>query len=360
MASSALRPPSSASRRTQFASSSSLVRTSRRLGAVGTTTFSQSKVPERTDHDDGDKQTTQNNRATVTMPLRPFCEQRGSSASEAETGLPTGGAYANGSGAAAALVEPPGNGNTPPLDEPKEIWLVRHGQSEWNAASRIQGDTNESDLTEKGMTQATQMGNALKGVLFDGGCYTSPVKRASTTAHIIWSTRRDEPATAAFGEPASVKPLWELKEMNLLHLQGMKNADAAVQYEKSYRIWRETPHNFCGLEHGELAHDDDDEGDDEQGQKVYPVRELWTRAQVAWGKVLSSPGSRTLVVSHKSTLRAMVCVALGLPPEAFRSIDINSKSTTKPIAVADKSHESLTIFLPTNNHTKFKQMAESP
>ena len=97
----ACRLSSSASRRTQFASSSSLVRTSRRLGAVGTTTFSQSKVPERTDHDDddGDKQTTQNNRATVTMPLRPFCEQRGSSANEAETGLPTGGAYANGSGA---------------------------------------------------------------------------------------------------------------------------------------------------------------------------------------------------------------------------------------------------------------------
>lgn len=47
----------------------------------------------------------------------------------------------------------------PPLPLPaitsrKRVVLVRHGQSTWNAEGRIQGSSNWSSLTPKGMAQA--------------------------------------------------------------------------------------------------------------------------------------------------------------------------------------------------------------
>jgi hypothetical protein len=42
----------------------------------------------------------------------------------------------------------------PAIAAPKRITLVRHGQSTWNAESRVQGSSNHSVLTEKGIRQA--------------------------------------------------------------------------------------------------------------------------------------------------------------------------------------------------------------
>ena len=42
----------------------------------------------------------------------------------------------------------------PPVDRPRRVMLVRHGQSSWNAEGRLQGSSNESGLTEKGIAQA--------------------------------------------------------------------------------------------------------------------------------------------------------------------------------------------------------------
>jgi probable phosphoglycerate mutase len=49
--------------------------------------------------------------------------------------------------------------DVPPLRLPaistrKRVVLVRHGQSTWNAEGRIQGSSDFSELTTKGMAQA--------------------------------------------------------------------------------------------------------------------------------------------------------------------------------------------------------------
>ena len=248
------------------------------------------------------------------VPLGPFCEL---DARQPGVRAETGAAYPQGSGTSSALLVP-GRDGAPPLAAPKEVWLLRHGQSAWNFESRIQGDTNESGLTERGVAQAVRMGEALARVEFDGGCFSSPVKRAAQTADIVW---REHQASA--NEPEAPIHLPELKEMNLLHLQGMKNSDAAVRYPDSYRIWRNTPHNFRGLEPGEEAPANGG-GTAPPPAQTYPVRDLWTRAHTAWGHILNAPGKRALVISHKSTLRGMVCVALGLPPESFRAVDLHN------------------------------------
>ena len=64
--------------------------------------------------------------------------------------------------------------------------LVRHGESEWNRAGRIQGQVN-SPLTDLGINQAKAIRDYLSGILLNQQLeiYTSPLGRALQTAEII-------------------------------------------------------------------------------------------------------------------------------------------------------------------------------
>jgi len=64
--------------------------------------------------------------------------------------------------------------------------LVRHGESEWNRAGRIQGQVN-SPLTDLGINQAKATRDYLSVILLNQQLeiYTSPLDRALQTAEII-------------------------------------------------------------------------------------------------------------------------------------------------------------------------------
>lgn len=75
-----------------------------------------------------------------------------------------------------------------------ELLLVRHGESTWNAAGRMQGQTVSPELTERGRRQAVEAGAQL---LARGAerLLTSDLVRARQTAAIIGTTLRLEPET---------------------------------------------------------------------------------------------------------------------------------------------------------------------
>jgi len=63
------------------------------------------------------------------------------------------------------------------------IYLLRHGQTQWNAeGSKYLGRT-DLPLTEKGLEQARDVARQLSGVSFTA-VYSSPLQRAFTTAQI--------------------------------------------------------------------------------------------------------------------------------------------------------------------------------
>jgi len=69
-----------------------------------------------------------------------------------------------------------------------EIWFVRHGETDWNKARRIQGQT-DIELNETGHAQARAIAQALRG-LHDSidhlHVHVSPLKRPrQTLAHIL-------------------------------------------------------------------------------------------------------------------------------------------------------------------------------
>lgn len=65
-----------------------------------------------------------------------------------------------------------------------KIWLLRHGQTEWNAQKRIQGQL-ESRLTPLGIKQAHRQAALMGDILaLDPDCFCSPLGRAQQTAKI--------------------------------------------------------------------------------------------------------------------------------------------------------------------------------
>ena len=64
-----------------------------------------------------------------------------------------------------------------------ELYLVRHGETDWNRQRRIQGLT-DIPLNDTGREQARATGRALGRRAFDG-IFSSPLGRALETARII-------------------------------------------------------------------------------------------------------------------------------------------------------------------------------
>ena len=65
-----------------------------------------------------------------------------------------------------------------------ELYILRHGQTEWNAADRMQGWLN-SPLTPKGEQDAARQGEILRGLDLVGfSFWCSPSGRAVQTAGI--------------------------------------------------------------------------------------------------------------------------------------------------------------------------------
>ena len=68
-----------------------------------------------------------------------------------------------------------------------ELYIIRHGQTFWNAEGRLQGQS-DIELNENGKAAALALGESLKDTHFD--CiYSSPLKRAYETACLIRGNR---------------------------------------------------------------------------------------------------------------------------------------------------------------------------
>lgn len=65
-----------------------------------------------------------------------------------------------------------------------KIYYVRHGQTDWNLARKMQGGQTERNLNETGIKQAEETKNKLQNIKYDM-VICSPMNRAKQTAEII-------------------------------------------------------------------------------------------------------------------------------------------------------------------------------
>lgn len=100
------------------------------------------------------------------------------------------------------------------------IYFVRHGESEWNVADRICGQTDVA-LTDLGHTQAIATGQKIveAGIVIDEILYSPLIRAAETARHISEMT----------GAPMRMEP--RLVEQNFGKWEGTSPRNAADFFE---------------------------------------------------------------------------------------------------------------------------------
>lgn len=128
-----------------------------------------------------------------------------------------------------------------PTNPATRLCLVRHGETEWNAARRIQGQI-DIGLNETGLRQAEAAGCWLKtaGIV---ALYSSDLKRAHTTAEAIGR---------ALGLVPVLAP--EMRERRYGAFEGLTYDEAKAKFPAGYAAFegRNADYNF---ENGESLHD---------------------------------------------------------------------------------------------------------
>ena len=108
-------------------------------------------------------------------------------------------------------------------DKVLKLYIVRHGETEWNVIKRFQGQLN-TPLTEKGMEKLVETGKKLENVLFDE-VYTSELGRTVASAEIILNENRGYK-----NKKRELKKLAELNEVYFGVWQGLTYEEVFLKY----------------------------------------------------------------------------------------------------------------------------------
>jgi len=165
------------------------------------------------------------------------------------------------------------------------IYIVRHGETVWNAEGRIQGHTDVG-LSERGKEQARAAARRLSGVHFDVA-YSSDMSRTSETALIILGEREI---------PLHFVP--ELREYNKGVFEGLTPEEYRQRYPDLFQASLVNDLDFAP-----------------PGGET--IRQCQARL-VGFINMLTKefPDGNVLLVGHGGSLRSGIVALLNLPLEA--------------------------------------------
>jgi broad specificity phosphatase PhoE len=168
------------------------------------------------------------------------------------------------------------------------VHLVRHGDTLQAAEGILSGDL-DPPLTDSGRIQADHVARAFEPLALTA-IYSSPKLRARMTAEPTALVARKTPILAD-----------GLREIGYGRWEGMREADLKVSEPEAFEAWHRDP-AMQSPPGGETAFG--------IAARAMPVLAEIFRAH---------PAGHVMVVSHKATIRIMVCALLGIPLARFRS-----------------------------------------
>ena len=183
-----------------------------------------------------------------------------------------------------------------------KLFLVRHGQSQWNLENRFTG-WQDVDITELGQEEARQAGLALANEPIDIA-YTSTLIRAQHTLRIILHEMGDPHIPIVINAA--------LNERGYGKLEGLNKAETAEKYgAEQVHIWRRS--FDVPPPGGESLKD--------TYERVIPYYQRFIEPKLKEGK-------NVLVVAHGNSLRALIMFLEHLSPEQILEREI---ATGQPI-----------------------------
>jgi broad specificity phosphatase PhoE len=175
---------------------------------------------------------------------------------------------------------------------PLTLLLVRHGQSEWNAAGLMQGQTRHVALTDLGHHQAAAAAREL-ALLRPGALISSDLLRAVQTA---------EHCASSVGLSFTTSPA--LREQGYGVLEGRASRELWSVVRWSDPHWSAEGGESLAQLHGRV--------------ETY-LKELCAEP----------PADVVALVTHGDTIRAAQAVAAGLGPEAMPAVTPPNGSVTR-------------------------------
>ena len=175
-----------------------------------------------------------------------------------------------------------------------KIFLIRHGQSDWNAMERIDGQKDESKLSELGKKQAHQLAERLSGERINR-IYSSPLRRAKETAKII-------------GQGKEIIFDDRLKERDFGELGGLFIHEIAKEFPLHFKEWKAENHY--------------------PGKVVESFEELEKRSRAAIEDIAAKEEGTIAVVWHGTIMRSFLGPLLGIDSRDERVRSKNCSLTT--------------------------------
>jgi alpha-ribazole phosphatase len=167
------------------------------------------------------------------------------------------------------------------------ILLVPHAETAWNSQGRYQGQT-DVPLSAVGQRQAALLGKRLAREQI-AAIRASDLRRAWDTA-------------AAIGRPhrLSIQPEPRLREMHFGAWEGLTYEEIRQAHPQALAVWEADPLH-AGSPGGETLAD--------LAARLRSLLGCLTREDEA-------AGGAVLLVGHRGSLRVLLCLALGLVPQA--------------------------------------------
>jgi len=169
-----------------------------------------------------------------------------------------------------------------------QIILVRHGETEWNVVEIFRGRI-DIELNETGLKQAELLAKYLSDIKIDA-IYSSPLKRALTTAEILASYHRLDVMIAP-----------GLIDFDFGAWQGLPHQEVRDRYKELYAQWINRP----------------DRVRMPAGESLSEVRK---RAMSVVDRVIAKYKGSVVLVSHRVVNKVLICTLLGLDNSHFWNI----------------------------------------
>jgi probable phosphoglycerate mutase len=171
-----------------------------------------------------------------------------------------------------------------------KLFLVRHGQTEWNLEGRYQGITN-TKLTPLGIKQAKLAAEYLSKVDFKG-FYTSPLGRTIETAEIFKKIIKKDYEVRK-----------NLREINFGKWEGLAFNEITTNYNKDFQNWLRDPFENTPTG-GESFKEIVDKGNQE-------IKRILSE---------NEDNSNILIVTHGGFIVVMLVYWLKISPERWSSL----------------------------------------
>jgi probable phosphoglycerate mutase len=206
------------------------------------------------------------------------------------------------------------------------VFLVRHGATTLSAEDRFAGSTDVS-LSEEGHAQARRLGERLAPERIVA-VYASPMQRTMDTARAI---------AAPYGLPVAPQP--SLREIDHGRWEGLTRKEVAERYCEEYVSWEADPFTFAP----------------QGGESGLSVM---ARALPALHAIVGAhPDARVAVVSHKATIRLLLCGLLGIDARGYRDRLDQSPACLNVLDVRDSVRARLMLM---NDVSHYADRARKP